>query len=317
MIQVVDIYPPLSKKDHYPDVVLATGFFDGVHRAHQQVIERARQEAEARDLPLAVMTLTPHPDVVYHHVPEEEYLYLSPRNRKIELMKQLNVDLLYIVHFTPDFAQLTPQAFVDQYLVGLHAKVVVAGFDYTFGKPAIANMQTLPELAQGRFDIISVPCVTMNDQKVGSSQIRKLITGSNIDIANQRLGYRYETTGVVVHGDARGRQLGFPTANIVSDTQQLIPGVGIYTVELYFDGIWHPAMASVGHDVTFGDHPLSVEVYVLNYDGDLYGKHVKVRWYHYLRDEIKFAKVTDLVDQLHRDETATRQYFKLLPHDLF
>lgn len=314
MIQVVDIYPPLNKKEHYPDVVLATGFFDGVHRAHQQVIRRAKEIAQQRHLPLAVMTLTPHPAVVYHGVPANEYLYLSPRNLKIELMKKFGVDLLYIVHFTPEFARLTPQAFVDQYLVGLHAQVVVAGFDYTFGDPALANMDTLPQLAHDRFTVVTVPCVKddYDHHKIGSSQIRQLITTGKIDLANQRFGYCYQTSGIVVHGDARGRQLGFPTANIVSDAQQLLPGVGIYAVELFFDNQWHHAMASVGHDVTFGNHPLSVEVYVFDYNGDLYDRHVKIRWYHYLRDEIKFANVDDLITQLHHDETDVRHYFKTI-----
>ena len=147
-MKTIDIQPPLqvSAAPSQP-IVLTLGFFDGVHRGHQAVIKTGKKIALAKKIPLAVMTFNIHPAVVYRGVSETDIRYLSTREEKIKIMQSLGVDYLYVVHFTPDFAALTPQAFVDQYLVGLKADTVVAGFDYTYGKRDVASMALLPKYA--------------------------------------------------------------------------------------------------------------------------------------------------------------------------
>ncbi|MCI1986953.1 MAG: riboflavin biosynthesis protein RibF [Lactobacillus sp.] len=306
-MQVIDIHPPLAPKYRLEQpVVLALGFFDGVHRGHQAVIHQAKKAAVAAHLPLAVMTFDIHPAVIYQHVPAESIKYLSPRQRKVELMATLGVDLLYFVHFTPAFARLAPQAFVDDYLVGLHAHTVVAGFDYTYGPKTVANMQMLPEYARGRFEIITVPEHVADGEKISSSRIRAALDTGAIDTANALLGYAYRTTGEVVHGEARGRTLGFPTANIDTPMAQRLPGIGIYTVRMKVGGRWVGGMASVGRNVTFGaGRAVTLEINLFDFNADIYGEPVVVEWLHYLRGEVKFAGADALITQLKHDREAS------------
>ncbi|MBU3829605.1 MAG: riboflavin biosynthesis protein RibF [Candidatus Limosilactobacillus merdavium] len=311
-MEVIKIHHPLQKK-LLPNgqVVLAMGFFDGVHRGHQHVITAAKEAADREGLPLAVLTYDHAPGIVYQQYPEG-FKYLSTTERKLSLLKQLGVDIVYLVSFTSAFASLEPQEFVDQYLIGFHAKTVVAGFDHTYGKAAIANMQLLPKYAKGRFSVITVPKFTAGDQqKIGSRVIRQKIDSGDIDSANQMLGYRYMTTGLVVHGLARGRTLGFPTINVETPEHERVPGIGVYAVQVQIGSEWYGGMASVGHNITFGDqNKLTVEIYLFDFNRYVYGEEVKVRWIHHLRNEEKFAGATELVEQMQNDELASRKILK-------
>lgn len=312
-MKVIDIQPPLQASAAPPQpIVLTLGFFDGVHRGHQAVIQAGKRVALEKKLPLAVMTFDMHPAIVYRGVAKTAIRYLSTREEKIALMQQFGVDLLYFVHFTSAFAALSPQAFVDDYLVGLKAAAVVAGFDYTYGKRAVANMALLPEYARGRFEVVSVPKLAEDGKKVSSTRIRDALDRGDIDTANELLGYVYLTTGKVVHGEARGRLLGFPTINLTTLGQQRLPGIGIYAVTVKVDDTWYLGMASIGRNVTFGDdRAVTLEINLLDFNQMIYGKTVQVRWYHYLRGEVKFAGADALIAQLKTDEQTVRQYFRV------
>ncbi|WP_119178862.1 riboflavin biosynthesis protein RibF [Pediococcus acidilactici] len=313
-MQIIKIHHPYDKK-MIPEekVVLALGFFDGMHRGHQAVIQKAREIANAKGLALAAMTFDHHASVVFPK-PQHRFSalsYLTSVSRKAELMEAAGVDILYVVNFTSAFGSLTPQEFVDQYMVGLNAEVVVAGFDYTFGPVATANMDTLPEIAQHRFEVVKVPKIIAQGQKIGSTAIRNAVADGEIDKANRYLGYPFETNGLVVHGEARGRTLGFPTANIVSNPNQITPGIGIYVVEIKIADTWYQGMASVGRNVVFGDgRPVTTEINILDFNQEIYGETVRVKWHHRLRGEVKFASVNALIAQLHQDEADTRAFFK-------
>lgn len=316
-MKVIHLHHPYDPKAIDPaETVLALGFFDGVHRGHQAVLKQARQVADERHLKLAVMTFSQHPAIVFQHIGPTGIHYLSPIARKTQLMAENGVDILYYVEFTSHFASLSAEAFIEQYILGLHAKVVVAGFDYTFGQKSDANMETLPKLAADRFEVIEVKRRTSDSEKISSSRIRKLLREGHIDETNSLLGYPYETDGIVVHGLARGRTLGYPTANVVNESHQILPGIGIYAVQIEIYGKWYPAMASVGYNVTFKeDTGITVEINIFDFSEFIYGEQVKVRWYHYLRGEVKFDGAQGLIDQLAKDEVATKAYFKQLKVD--
>jgi riboflavin kinase/FMN adenylyltransferase len=312
-MQIVKIHHPYSKEMIPKDpVVLALGFFDGVHRGHQAVIKQACQKAQEQNLKVAAMTFDHHASVVFEQ-PHQKFSplsYLTSVERKAELMDELGVDILYVVDFTSAFGSLNPEDFVQQYMVDLNAKVVVAGFDYTFGPAELANMDTLPALAQSRFEVVKVPKIIFKDDKIGSGKIREMVTEGDIDEADSHLGYAFQTRGVVVHGEARGRELGFPTANIVSDENQITPGIGIYVVEIKVGERWYKGMASVGKNVVFGEgRPVTTEINILDFKEAIYGETVKIKWYHRLRGEVKFDSVDGLIEQLHHDEEDTREFF--------
>lgn len=288
---------------------MTLGFFDGVHRGHQTVIKRARALADTRHVPLALMTFDVHPSIVYGGADASTFKYLSTLARKEELADQLGVDIFYVAHFTPSFARLAPQEFVDQYLVGLKAVVVVAGFDYTYGPHDVANMALLPQYAAGRFEVVTVPEQTLAGAKISSTRIRTALTAGDVDLAATLLGYDYQTSGTVVHGEARGRELGFPTLNIETPVHEWLPGVGVYVNRVYVQGRWYDGMASVGYNVTFGaGRALTVEINLFDFDAQVYGETVKVAWCHRLRGEVKFVDADGLIKQLQQDEVHSRAF---------
>lgn len=310
-MEVIRIHHPLDPRQIPADpVVLAMGFFDGVHRGHQAVIQRAKVLAQKRGVKLAVLTYDHHPALVYRPLAPDDRKYLSPEPRKLRQLERLGVDRVFWVNYTGEFAAQTPQEFVDRYLVAFHTVVAVAGFDHTYGPKDVATMARLPEYAQGRFDVETVPAETLAAGKVSSSRIRTAMKAGDIDLVNQLLGYTYGTTGVVVHGEARGRTIGYPTANVLAPENEWVPGIGIYTARLKVGAIWYPGMVSVGRNVTFGDdRPITVEMNLLDFHGNLYGENVAIEWHHRLRGEVKFADADALVAQLQQDEAATRHYF--------
>lgn len=317
-MEVIYIHHPYQAEQISEEpVVLALGYFDGVHRGHQAVIQRAKEEAQKRGCKLAVMSFNHHPSIVYQKLDAETMKYLSPVDRKIELMDELGVDLFYIIEFTYDFGTLTPQEFVDQYIVGLHAAAAVAGFDYTYGPREIADMARLPEYAQGRFDIIEVPEQQEGEEKISSTTIRTALDSGEMEKVNHMLGYVYQFTGHVMHGDARGRELGFPTANIKIGKNIRLPKTGVYVVSILVQGNWHRGMASIGYNITFEEgRQKTVEVNILDFNRMIYGEEVVVRWHHFLRDEWKFESVEGLIEQLKQDQRDTEAYFRRFPDAL-
>lgn len=308
-------HPFLQTQIKEKEIVLALGFFDGVHRGHQAVIQKARDLATSHHLPLAVMTFNQHPKIIYQNIDPTSVQYLTLIDEKVEHFENLQVDILYLVDYTLSFGSQSPQAFVDAYIVGLGAKIVVAGFDYTYGKPQEANMTTLPQHAQGRFQVVEVPQLTMDQAKIGSTSIRYLIENKQIATANQELGYIYQTRGMVVHGDKRGRTIGYPTANIQVNPQELMPAVGVYVVEILVGDKWYKGMASIGYNITFeANRKKTCEVYIIDFDQEIYGQAVRVKWHHYLRGEIKFDGIEGLIQQLDQDLINTLAYFEELGH---
>ncbi|GAX01737.1 riboflavin biosynthesis protein RibF [Secundilactobacillus silagei] len=314
-MRVIQIHHPLTAaKVIDRPVVLAMGFFDGVHRGHQAVINRARTIADERGLALAVLTYDHHPALVYQKLTPERNRYLTVNARKMALFEQLGVDIVYQVNFASQFAAQTPQEFVDHYLIGLHAAVVVAGYDHTYGPKDVATMDKLPKYAQNRFEIVVVGEKELQSKKIGSSRIRHNLDQGDLKTVNDLLGYRYQTTGTVMHGEARGRTLGFPTANVSHDAQYWLPGIGVYVTRVKVNGKWYQAMTSIGRNVTFGEgRPVTVEAYLLDFKQAIYGEIVTVEWDYRLRGEIKFDSVAGLIQQLNQDAQDTKAYFEAHP----
>lgn len=319
-MKVISLEYPLIQ-GQIPDgpCVLAMGFFDGVHRGHQAVIKRAQAIANKRGLPLAVLTYNQSPAVVFRQFKHGLH-YLSNLDRKIDLMSQLGVDYLYVMAFTSHLAQLPPQSFIDQVIMKLHPAVTVAGFDHTYG-PKDAGMAELPGYAKGRFAVEVVGKLSdQNEEKVASTKIRSLLDNGQVNQANQLLGYRYCTQGTVVHGLARGRTLGFPTANVDWQVDQRIPAVGVYAVQFLVNHHWYNGMASVGYNETFGEHnQKTIEVYLFDFNDQIYGERVTVRWVKEIRGQVKFSSADELVSQLRQDEDDCRQLLtnlKDLPEQL-
>ncbi|MCT3057318.1 riboflavin biosynthesis protein RibF [Leuconostoc citreum] len=313
MIKTTTLHYPIQNFKQPVRQVVAMGFFDGVHLGHQAVIKRAKAEADALGVPLAVLTYDPHPSVAFKAL-TEPLKYLTVVKQKAQLLETLGVSEMYKMQFTSQLAGLSPQVFVDEVLMQLNPVAVVAGFDHLYGSDKNqANMANLAIYAKARFDVIIVPEFDDLGLKIGSSKIRSALCVGDMQTVNRQLGRIYHTTGIVVHGEARGRELGFPTANVLTPELEWLPGIGIYAVKISIAGQWHIGMASIGRNVTFGDNrPITVEINILDFNQAIYGEDVTVAWHHHLRGEVKFNQVDDLIAQLEKDKVATRTYFETL-----
>lgn len=303
----MDIY-----KLHYPGTIdigsteqysLAIGFFDGLHKGHQAVINEAKKKAAELGIRSAVMTFDPHPSHLFADG-DNKVGYITQYPEKARLLETMGIDALFIVTFDWALASLSPKQFVDIFMKGLGIKHVTAGFDYTFGSKGAGTMEQMAALADGAFGTTVVEKVTDHDEKVSSTRIRQLLAEGNVEETASLLGRPFRTVGIVVHGEKRGRLLGFPTANVLPEPETVLPANGVYAVRFTTDGILRDGVCSVGVKPTFHDSgiPPIVEVNVIDFDGDLYGKEAAVDWIKYLRKEEKFDSVDALIEQMVKDK---------------
>lgn len=305
-------HPQYFEREEHPPLAIALGYFDGVHLGHQKVILKAKAIAEEKGYKSAVMTFDPHPSVVLGKS-TKHVEYITPLRDKIQTISELGIDFLYIVHFTKEFANLLPQEFVDQYLINLHAKHVVAGFDYTYGRMGKGTMETLTFHSRGKFDFTVVPKLAANNVKISSSLIRSMLSAGKMEEIPPILGAYYRTSGVVIHGDKRGRTIGFPTANVDLTDDYIIPPLGVYCVRIKVQGKWLEGVCNVGFKPTFNKELLkkpSIEVHIFDFDQDIYGQEVTVEWRLHLRKEQKFSGIDELVAQIEKDKQSALSYFE-------
>lgn len=311
-MEVITIHHPHDlKREEMPPIVMALGFFDGVHLGHRKVMETTKEIAAKLQVKTAVMTFNPHPSVVLRNV--KNIQYITPLDEKVRLISELHIDYLFVVQFTQDFANLTPQEFVDQYIIGLHAIHVVAGFDYTYGRLGQGTMETLKFHSREKFNYTVVPKLSLNEEKISSTFIRSLILKGHFEVLPKLLGRFYTTSGTVIHGDKRGRTIGFPTANVKLEQEYMLPPLGVYSVKFFVKGNWYEGVCNVGYKPTFKegkDSNPSVEVHILQFDGDIYGEEVIIEWHKHLRQEKKFSNVQELIEQIEKDKESTILYFE-------
>lgn len=290
--------------------VMALGFFDGIHLGHQKVINTAINIAKEKSMQSAVLTLDPHPSVVLRN-DMKNIRYITPLKEKEEILQTLGVDILYVVSFTPELAKLSPQSFVDQYIIGLNVKHIVAGFDYSFGSYGKGTMETMPQFSNGAFTQTVIEKLTKDNQKVSSSLIREHLQLGQVDKVKEILGRFYTLKGTVVDGDKRGRTIGFPTANIELTDEYIIPKPGVYAVTMEVNNVMYYGVCNVGVKPTFTDNTkISIEVHLFDFNENIYGKNVRVNWHYYIRNEQKFPSFKELVQQIEADKQFAINYFQ-------
>ena len=308
VVKIVHLTYPVKKNILSTKIVLALGFFDGVHLGHQRLINEAKEIALRKKLPLVVLTFDRHPKEVYES--KRDFKYLETLEEKADKMAELGVDYLAVMPFTKNFSQISAQEFVDNVIVRLKTDTVVAGFDYTYGPKDVANMSNLPEYAKGRFDIVVMPKQIFNGKKIGSTEIRQAIRDGKMELATKLMGHHYVMSGIIGHGKRNGHKLGYPTANLVWAEHKVIPKIGVYATKTEVNGKWYESMTSVGYNVTINqDKRIYIESNLFDFDQNVYGKPMKIKWYKYTRGEKKFAGLSELKKQLEQDEQEIRTYF--------
>lgn len=307
-MQVIHLTYPVKKNIIPNKTVLVLGFFDGVHRGHQHLINEAKKVALKKKMPVVVMTFDHHPKEIY--AKKRDFEYIDTLEEKAEKMEKMGVDYLVVAPFTKEFSELSGQKFVDDVIVKLNAKTVVAGFDYTYGPKDVSNMSHLPQFAKGRFDIVEVPKQTFDGRKIGSTEIRNAIKAGNMELAYDLLGHHYLMSGTIGHGLRNGHKLGFPTANLVWKEKKVIPKIGVYATKTKIGDKWYESMTSVGYNVTINQgKKIFIESNLFGFDEEAYGEKMEIKWYHYTRGEIKFNSLAELKQQLEKDKAEIKAYF--------
>jgi riboflavin kinase/FMN adenylyltransferase len=294
--------------------VMALGNFDGIHIGHQQLIGRAVELAGQLGVPASVLTFYPHPRQVLGNSQAHANL-LTPYDEKMRVLERFGVQVVYVVQFTLDFAALTAEEFVFGFLSRLNPQGIVVGFDYAFGRGGKSDASQLKELAaEAGIPVEIIGAVNRYGEKVSSTLIREKLSYGDARLVCELLGRPYAIVGTVVHGEKRGRLLGFPTANIDPLDSFALPKNGVYAVRVWVQNEWHAAVLNIGTKPTFHDQAKrTLEAHLLDFSGDLYGEAIRVEFLDFLRDEKKFFSVEELVAQIRSDVQEARLRLAFFP----
>ena len=290
--------------------VLTLGVFDGLHLGHQLIMKTIVRRAQATGAVPTVITFDPHPRALLH--PESAPPLLQTFDQKIEALGVLGIEQTIVIRFDQNFARIRAEDFLRSAIAErLHAKEVYLGCGFAFGHGREGNIELLRSVSQSLgFFADEVSEVRLRGRRVSSSRIRELLQQGHVNIARRMLGRPYGVEGRVVRGAERGAKLGFPTANL-HPQNRVIPRNGVYVTAALIDGQWRRSVTNIGTRPTFGsDNESSVETFVMNWSGDLYGDVVRVRFLHRLREEKKFDSVDQLKSQIDRDVARAQNYFE-------
>ena len=296
-----------------PYAVVTSGTFDGVHLGHQKILQRLNEVARSYpDGQSVVMTYWPHPRTVVSNDSQDLRL-LSTLEEKVDLLEQAGVDHLVVIPFTRSFSQLTSEEFIRQILIdGLGTKKLVIGYDHRFGRDREGGFDYIQaHQAEYGFEVEEIPRQDLEAVAISSSKIRAALSEGNIVAATRFLGREYSLTGTIVKGRQLGRTIGFPTANMqVDNAVKLIPGNGVYAVDVEQGGQTYGGMLNIGFRPTVAGENQTIETYVFDFDKDIYGEHMTLRFRAFLRPEQKFNGLPALMEQLHLDEQQAREVLK-------
>lgn len=299
---------PDDPRPGWPHPVVALGNFDGLHRGHRELVDRARRRALERAGMAVAMIFDPHPPRVLR--PDKAPPLLMTLDQKLDAFAHAGLDAVAIVRFTPELGRWEPELFVETVLIDwLQVGEVWVGANFLFGRDRTGTFTLLKAMGEDRgFRVEKIEPVRYKDFVVSSTRIRHLVTEGRVDEAGALLGHQYFIDGEVVHGDGRGRELGFPTANLAT-ANELLPAHGIYATVAEIDGRHHPSVTSIGVRPTVGGGPVTIETHLLDGPHELYGRHVRLHLVKWLRDEVRFPDLDALRDQIERDCRAAAALF--------
>ncbi|MCF6347925.1 MAG: bifunctional riboflavin kinase/FAD synthetase [Flavobacteriaceae bacterium] len=288
--------------------IVTIGTFDGVHIGHQEIIKNLVRNANSNNNKSVILTFFPHPRMVLQK--GSDLKLLSTLEEKISLLEKTELDFLIIEPFTKDFSRLTALDFVRDILIQqLKIKKLVIGYDHHFGRNREGNFEQLKEYGTVYdFEVEEIPAQDIQSIAVSSTKIRKALEEGNVERANAYLGYEFMLTGKVIHGRGLGKQWNYPTINIhIKESYKLIPKSGVYVVKTIINNTNIFGIMNIGYRPTIDGKHQTIEVHLLDFNADLYGKNIQVQLAYRLRDEQKFASVDELFTQIKRDESKARE----------
>lgn len=282
--------------------------FDGVHLGHKYIMDELKKAGSENNLETAVLTFWPHPRFVFN--PNEDLKLLNTLEEKTLLMEKYGIGSLFLKEFDEEFRNLTGEEFVRQILIDrLNVKYLIIGYDHSFGKNKSGNFELLKKLSKELdFEVEQMEAINIHENNISSTKIRKALLEGNIIKANEMLGYQYSLSGTVVHGKKIGRTIGYPTANIETENIKLLPKKGAYIVEVFVKNQSYKGMLSIGTNPTVNGEKLTIEVYVIDFEEDIYDENITVKFRDFLHDEIKFEGMEKLVERLDDDKRLTKEF---------
>jgi len=287
-----------------PNSIVTVGVFDGVHIAHQEILRRMKEEKLKTGARTVLVTFDPHPQEVLH--PNEKFYILTTIDERIELLSDYDLDIIFVVNFTPEFSNITAEEFCKEIMLGrIGLRKVIVGYNHAFGKNREGNPEKLKGFGERYgFEVELIPQLLVENNPVSSSKIRAILNEGNVRLASKLLGRYYFINGVVVKGSGRGKELGIPTANIEPiSSRKLMPKNGVYVVRVTIDRKHYFGVMNIGYRPTFElDSERVAEVNIFDFDEEIYFKHIKVEFIDRLRDEMKFPTPRELVEQIERDK---------------
>ena len=282
------------------ETLLTIGVFDGVHAGHRYLLEKLQQRAAEKNLLSGVVTFNPHPQSVLH--PNNQLLWLSDVEDRIRSLKELGINIVTVLTFTPKVAQLSAKEFMSLVKKQLRMRGIMVGPDFALGRGGEGNINLLHALGREmKFSVEVIPPFTIDGEVVSSTLIRQALVQGDMRKVERLMGRHFYLRGKVTTSDKRGRVLGFPTANLDIKPQQALPGNGIYATITQVDGKRFPSATNIGIRPTFGEGERMVETHLLNYKGDLYSREIRVEFVQKLRDEQRFPSPEELKAQIKKD----------------
>lgn len=290
-------------------LALSLGMFDGVHLGHQSIINALHEVSSEKGLESAILTFWPHPRLVFN--PNEDLKLLNTLEEKSQLLSSFDIENLFLKEFDEEFRNLSGEEFVRQILVDkLNVKHLIVGYDHVFGKNRSGNFELLKKLApELGFEVVQMEAVNIHNKNISSTKVRNALLEGQIKEANELLGYHYPVSGTVTDGKKLGRTIGYPTANIEVNRLKLLPKKGAYITDVFIDGEQYQGMLSIGTNPTVEGTDLTTEVYILDFDQDIYGKEITVAFREFLHEEIKFESIEKLIERLDEDKRLTEEFY--------
>ncbi|RKR80205.1 riboflavin kinase/FMN adenylyltransferase [Mucilaginibacter gracilis] len=306
------IYNNIDDFELIENAVVTIGTFDGVHTGHRKIIAKIQELAKECGGETVILTFFPHPRMILN--PEDQSLKLiTTISEKAQLLEELGVDHLIVTPFSRDFSNLSALEYIHDVLVAkIGIKKIVIGYDHRFGKDRKGGLEDLQRLSKVyEFEVIEIPEQDVNDVAVSSTKIRTALLSDDVDLANQFLSYPFFITGKVIRGDQIGRQIGYPTANIlIPESYKLIPADGIFAVTVELQSGVYKGMAYIGHRPTINGMTRNIEVNIFDFNEDIYDQQIRMHFHHFVRSDIKFTGLDELKIQLAKDRESVLALLK-------
>lgn len=305
------VFNHIAQVRNIPNAVVTIGTFDGVHIGHQAIFKKMKELAQSVDGQTVVVTFSPHPRQVLN-IDSSNLRFICTEEEKLKRFEQLGIDNVVVIKFTKEFARTPSDEFIKDFIIErIKPSYIVVGYDHHFGKNRMGDFELLSKLGQQfNFKVERVEAQDVDKVAVSSTKIRHALAIGDVATANRLLGYPYSVTAEVVRGNMIGRTIGFPTANLeLQKEYRLINNAGVYTCLVDYNGLTYKAMANIGKRPTIGDRDddnFIIEVNIFDFDQDIYGQHITVRFLDRIRDEVKFTGLEALKAQLNQDRERAK-----------